>query len=342
MVAYRTQINRPVTDGSTLESLKDPPAKFTVFNINKVCSYGLSSAFGNGIVLANKVDGNRFVTLDDRSLSLALEYVYRKTTAEVVHFQGQNQADKIGVMTDGILYCKSHLMEDQTLRVVGGLEHTIDIQSFTGVNFKVPILDRYSPVALSIAKYLHYEVVKHKGAETTYRISLQYARIMGGRTLLKEIRRDCIICKKLLLKHIQQIMGPLSEHQLTISPIFYYTLIDAWGPLKSYVPEYQKSTRSGSKLHDVYIVVFACAATGMLNVQTMEGGKSVACVLDVLNRFFCESTVPKICYIDKDSALMKVLTEGQMHVVSNDGVVAKQRGITFKTCPAQGHNAQVA
>ena len=28
-----------------------------------------------------------------------------------------------------------------------------------------------------------------------------------------------------------------------------------------------------------------------------------------------------------------------MHVVSNDGVVAKQRGITFKTCPAQGHNA---
>ena len=105
------------------------------------------------------------------------------------------------------------------------------------------------------------------------------------------------------------------------------------------MPEYQKSTRSGSKLHDVYIVVFACAATGVLNVQTMEGGKIVMCVLDVLNRFFCESTVPKICYIDKDSALMKVLTEGQMHVVSNDGVVAKQRGITFKTCPAQGHNA---
>ena len=93
MVAYRTQINRPVSDGSTLESLKDPPAKFIVFTINKVCSYGLSSAFGNGIVLANKVDGNRFVTLDDRSLSLALEYVYRKTTAEVVHFQGKKLAD---------------------------------------------------------------------------------------------------------------------------------------------------------------------------------------------------------------------------------------------------------
>ena len=50
------------------------------------------------------------------------------------------------------------------------------------------------------------------------------------------------------------------------------------------------------------------------------------------------SAVPKICYVDKDSAMVKVLTEGQMDILSNDGVVSKQPGISFETCAAQGHN----
>lgn len=156
---------------------------------------------------------------------------------------------------------------------------------------------------------------------------------------MKAIRKECIFCRKLLLKHMQQIMGPLSNQQLTVSPIFFYTFIDAWGPVKAYVPAYQRPTRSGNKLHDIYLVVFACAATGMVNVQAMEGGKNVGCVLDVLNRFFCEIAVPKICYIDQDSAMMKALSEGQVELISNDGVVARQRGIRFETCSSQGHNA---
>ena len=241
-------------------------------------------------------------------------------------------------MVDGVLFCKSRLMEDQSLRALGGLENIVDLETFTGINFKVPVIDRFSPVGLSIANYIHFNVVKHKGIETTHRLSLQHVRILGGRTLFKRIRDDCIFCKKQLLKHIQQIMGPLADQQLTISPIFFFTLVDAWGPLKAYTPPYQKSTRAGSKTHEVYMLVFACAATGMINCQVMEGGKSTACVLDAFNRFFCESVVPKICYIDKDSAIVKVLSEGQLEIVANDGVISKQRGIKFETCSAQGHS----
>ena len=255
-------------------------------------------------------DGSQCVLLDDRALSRALEYVFQKTTKEVLHFCEYKLADKIGMVSDGILYCKARLTEDQNLRVVGGLEHVIDVESFTGVKFKVPVIDRFSPVALSVANYSHFEVYKHRGAETLHRMSLQYVHIIGGRSLMKRIRKDRVFCKKLLLKHMQQIMGPLANQQLTISPIFYYCMIDAWGPVKAYVPGYQKSTRAGNKVHDIYLVVFACAATGMVNVQAMEGGKNVSCVLDVLNRFFCEMTVPKICYVDKDSAMMKALDEG--------------------------------
>ena len=163
--------------------------------------------------------------------------------------------------------------------------------------------------------------------------------ILGGRSLMKEIRKECIFCQKLLLRHVQQIMGPLSDQQLTVSPIFFFTLIDAWGPLKPFVPGYQKSTRAGTKSYAIYLVVFACVATGMINVQAMEGGKSVACILDVMNRCFNEVAVPKICYVDKDSAIVKVLSDGQIQIMSNYGILAKQRGITFETCVAQGHSA---
>ena len=37
--------------------------------------------------------------------------------------------------------------------------------------------------------------------------------------------------------------------------------------------------------------------------------------------------------------MMKALDEGQMEVISNDGVVSKLRGIRFETCASQGHNA---
>ena len=86
------------------------------------------------------------------------------------------------------------------MKVVGGLEDAIDLKSFTGVNFRVPVIDRYSPVAIMLASHLHYSVIKHQGAETVYRMSLQYVHILGGRNLLKMIRDECAFCQKTLQK----------------------------------------------------------------------------------------------------------------------------------------------
>ena len=69
-------------------------------------------------------------------------------------------------------------------------------------------------------------------------------------------------------------MGPLSDFQLSISPIFYYTFVDSFGPLKAFVPGYEGSTRSGDKAVQLQMLVFCCAATGMVNCQIDEGGKS--------------------------------------------------------------------
>ena len=118
---------------------------------------------------------------------------------------------RIGEVIDGVVYCKSRVEESQELRVVGGLEDSLDLSTFTGVNFRVPVIDRYSPLALSIAYHLHYEVIKHRGAETVHRMSLQYVHILGGRSLMKLIRKECIFCQKLMLRYMKQVMGPLSD-----------------------------------------------------------------------------------------------------------------------------------
>ena len=107
-------------------------------------------------------------------------------------------------------------------------------------------------------------------------------------------------------------MGPLSDYQISISPIFYVTYIDAYGPLKGYVPGFSRSTRAGDKSFDLYLVIFCCAATATVNIQVMVGGKDTACFLDVCNRFFAEACVPKICLPNKDGAILKALTEGKL------------------------------
>ena len=122
LVIAKLSRNELVSDGSTLESLKDPPARFSVFGVNcEVAGQSLCSVYNVQGVSVAVSSGVKFVKLDERSLSQSLEYIFKKTTAEVLFFNGKKLTDKIGIYQDGVLYCKSRIMEDQELRAVGGL-----------------------------------------------------------------------------------------------------------------------------------------------------------------------------------------------------------------------------
>ena len=58
------------------------------------------------------------------------------------------------VKYEGILYYKSRLLECAELKAVGHLANSINIENFTGVNFRVPLVDQHSPLGLSIALYI--------------------------------------------------------------------------------------------------------------------------------------------------------------------------------------------
>ena len=62
-------------------------------------------------------------------------------------------------------------------------------------------------------------------------------------------------------------------------------------------------------------------------------------MLEVFNRFFAEACVPKIFLPDKDGAILKIIKEGEINLMSLEGVLSKERGVIFRTCSAQDHSA---
>ena len=158
---------------------------------------------------------------------------------------------KIAIEEDGVLYHRSRLLEAAEIKAVGHLADSINLETFTGIGFKVPVIDQHSPLAISTSIYLHYVKYPHRGAETLHRLSMQHCNILKGRQIFSHISKDCDYCKKLRKKLAEQMMGPLDPSQTSIAPVFYFTLIDLWGPLPSFVPGYEKMTRSSaSKPHD--------------------------------------------------------------------------------------------
>ena len=80
------------------------------------------------------------------------------------------------------------------------------------------------------------KVVMHSGIESTLRQILKYVYIIGGRDLVKRVKKSCKRCRYLTKKTIEVSMGPISEHCIAIAPAFYVTQVDLAGPLKAYSP----------------------------------------------------------------------------------------------------------
>ena len=191
-ILVKKQISRNEKSAQDLTNLDFKPPIFSVFSsfssqqeivADEVVQFGqnnvsLSIYFNvNGVMLDKLVFGEqscRTICIDDKHLSAALEYLFSRATAEVKHFNDAKYIQKIAVEHNNILYSKTRLQESAELRIVGHLADYMNLESFTGVNYKVPVLDLKSPLSLSIAHHLQYDKFKHRGAETTYRLSLKF------------------------------------------------------------------------------------------------------------------------------------------------------------------------
>ena len=119
-------------------------------------------------------------------------------------------------------------------------------------------------------------------------------------SLFRDIADDCIRCKIKRGKFIKASLGPLSEKQFFIAPAFYACQIDLFGPLRSFVPGYEKETRATKvKQSKIWIFVAVCLVTSNVNLQVCEM-KDTCSMLEVFIRLACECGYPKYVSVDQE------------------------------------------
>ena len=152
--------------------------------------------------------GGKVVSLSNDMISCAMNYFYLKTSAEVKKFQKLEKYENITKSVDGILYYVGRILENYTFDGYPELcGAAIDLCRTT---FCVPVMEQYSPVAISISMEIHWhhQDVKHRGIESMLRQSLKVAHIMGGRELTKSVKRICKRCRIMNKNSIGVVMGP--------------------------------------------------------------------------------------------------------------------------------------
>ena len=86
-----------------------------------------------------------------------------------------------------------------------------------------------------------------------------------------------------------------------IAPPFYITLLDLFGPVRSYVPSYERQTRTRNSLESkLHIMAAVCVTTKLVNLQVLEE-KSAAGIVDGFTRLSCEVGIPSKVHVDQDS-----------------------------------------
>ena len=174
----------------------------------------------------------------DKYLNAALLYYFRQASKEVVKFNSKQLVDKQAVMKDGVLLSKGRIIDGMNFLETADLD-TLLLGSLC-LKTMIPVIDRYSPLAYSIAQHFHWTVTSHKGMETCLRYSLGYVNILKGMTLFKELAEECIRCRIKRGKFIRVSTGPLADKQLIVAPPFYACQIDLCGPTRVFVPGHEK------------------------------------------------------------------------------------------------------
>ena len=92
--------------------------------------------------------------LTDDELNDAASYYYWKASLEVKHFAKSNTYKKISFERDSILHYKGRILPSQTIQSVVPL--TEAMKDLTSMKFCVPLVDKYSPIGLSVVSDIHW------------------------------------------------------------------------------------------------------------------------------------------------------------------------------------------
>ena len=280
--------------------------------------------------------GNSIELLCDKYTNQALLYLYRKATCEIKHFNKGSKLERISVEREEVFLSRGRILDDMNFRETSELPF-LSLGNL-GVRTNLPMLDRHSPLAYSVAEHVHWDLAKHKGAETCNRVSLENVFIIQGATLYKEMGEDCIRCKMKRKKHLEAAMGPISDSQLTLAPPCWMVQVDLFGPITVFVPGFERSTRNRQVLEaKCWVMTAVCPTTRLVNLQVLESTKAAGWI-DGFTRLSCEVGIPTHVFVDQDSAGMSAFELAEVEFRDLQLRLHREKGISISVCGVAGHD----
>ena len=270
------------------------------------------------------------VELPEVMVKEALAYFFRKCTLEIKHFLPEQKYVNISKEIDGILYYSGRILPDQKVEKDLTLaDVSFDLADKT---FCVPVVDKLSPVAYALASEVHwYDFdVRHGGIESMLRQVQCIAFLIGGRKLVKDVKRSCIRCRILRKKRLEVVMGPRPDGNLCIAPAFHSTQVDICGPFDSFSNANKRATVK------IWFVVFCCTATGAVDVKLMDDYSTDAFILAFI-RFSCRYGYPCSLLPDPGSQLIKGCKDMILSFSDMKHKLSVEYGVSFETCPVGAH-----
>lgn len=199
--------------------------------------------------------------------------------------QQESYGEEFNCLKDGIQLAKNSPLrklnpfidEDGLLRVGGRLTYA-DLPR----DERHPvILPKTNHIATLIVRHYHEEVF-HQGRHLTEgAVRSAGVWIVGGKRLVSSVLYNCVTCKKLRGRLMEQKMASLPADRLTSEPPFTQVGLDVFGPWSIVT----RRTRGGSAESKRWAVLFTCMSTRATHIEVLES-MSTSSFINALRRFF--------------------------------------------------------
>ena len=238
---------------------------------------------------------------------------------------------KISEESNDLLHYTGRILPTDSVTIVGNATEVM--KDLSASTFNVPLVDRHSPLAVSIINEIHWyhHTAQHCGRDTVWRYVLQNCYIFEGKALVEMIGKCCERCRYLNKRTLDVIMGAISGFNLTIAPAFYTSQVDLAGPFTAHSPHNHRSKIK------IWFAVFVCATTSSTNIKVMWN-YTTSSFISAFTRFSCEVGFPKTLLVDQGSQIVKGCETMKLKFWDIKFQLHKDVSVDFDVCPVGGHN----
>ncbi|XP_035213196.1 uncharacterized protein LOC118187108 isoform X2 [Stegodyphus dumicola] len=176
---------------------------------------------------------------------------------------------------------------DGVLRVGGRLKNG-DLSEMRKHPMILQTKHNFTVIAINHFHVLYF----HTGAETTLSLIRNKFWIVSARNVIRKIIFNCMICKKVNSRSVQQQMADLPAARVTISRVFAKTRLDFCGPfvVKHFVGR-------SKQVRKVFVCIFVCFTTKALHFEIVNDLTSAAFIA-ALKRFIARRGKPSDIFSD--------------------------------------------